>query len=245
MTYPASGDAILGADIGPKATGIWKYQASVALTPAQIAVLSDPSQVQSIRNVVHFEVAPRNSQAAQPYDDDPQFGNPLQSRASAAAAANVVLTVTTPDGAKIPVTSSTVPGLASLAPGASASYSTSYLVPAVAGKAGGESDTDYLKRLGGIDSSKLNATASATGTGLSGQVSASAGPVTTTEHLPIVGITKTLWPMTAPVSSSARPPPGAVRRWREWPTVTTPPAGGPHSQTSRASPRSPTTPAVS
>jgi hypothetical protein len=191
VTYPASGDTILGTDIGPQAIAIWKYQASVTLTPAQIAFMSDPNQVQAVRNVIHFEVVPRNSQAAQPFDDDPQFANPLQSHAIAAAATNVVVTVTTPDGAKVQVTSSTVPGLASLAPGASVGYSTSFRVPAVGGKASGESDADYLKRLAGVEGSSLSATAGAAGTGFSGPVSASAGRVTSIEHLPIVGITKT------------------------------------------------------
>ena len=64
-------------------------------------------------------------------------------------------------------------------------------MPAVSRKGGSESDADYLKRLAGVDGSSLSATAGATGTGFSGPVSASASPVTSIEHLPIVGTTKT------------------------------------------------------
>jgi len=77
VTYPTSGDLILGTDIGSSATAAWKYQATVSLTPTQMAVLTDPNQVQHLRDVVHFEVQPRNSQAAQPFDDRSAVREPV------------------------------------------------------------------------------------------------------------------------------------------------------------------------
>jgi len=47
---------ILGTLINTFSTAAWIYQAAASLTPAQIARLADPTQVQAIRNVVHFEV---------------------------------------------------------------------------------------------------------------------------------------------------------------------------------------------
>jgi len=161
------------------------------LSPTQIAVLADPDQVQHIRNVVHFEVAPRNSRAAQPFRDRVEFDNPIQSQANAAAATNVVVTVTPPTGNPLQITSSSVPDFASLAPGSSAKFSTTYQVPAVAAKGANEADADYLKRLSSFEGKTLQATAVANATGLSRAISSAQVSVTTVEHLPIVGITKT------------------------------------------------------
>ncbi|HYS01676.1 MAG TPA: hypothetical protein VET82_04955, partial [Candidatus Eisenbacteria bacterium] len=191
VTYPASGDQILGTDIGAKATAAWTYQATVSLTPAQMAVLTDPKQVQHLRNVVHFEVQPRNSTAAQPFDDGPQFVNPLQAQTNAAAATNVVVTITLPSGQTVQFSSSTTPALASLAPGASVNLTTTYTVPVIAAKGTSETDATYLARLAAINGTTLRATVTATASGPSGPATVLTAPVAATiEQVPIVGITK-------------------------------------------------------
>ena len=187
VTYPTAGDAILGTDISPKATATWTYQSSIVLTPAQIALLSDPSQIQSIRNVVHFEVTPRNGNAAQPYLDAEAFTNPFSLTANAGAVSNITVKFTLPDGTSVAVGPSQLPALATLNPGGSVLVTTTFIVPVPAAKGANE---NYLLRLLSLEGSALKASASATGSGLSGSVTATAPQVTTVEHLPIVTIAK-------------------------------------------------------
>ena len=202
VTYPASGDPILGTRIGPKAIAAWQYQATVTLTPAQIAMLADPHQVHRLRNVAHFEVV-----LAKSHDDRQVTGgddernnrastsavgiaNPLQA-ANAAAATNVVVTITLPSGQPVLFNSSTTPALASLAPGATVKLTTTYTVPVIAAKGATETDAAYLARLAATNAITLQATLTATGSGPSGPVTVLA-PTTaaTIEQVPIVGITK-------------------------------------------------------
>src|SRR6266567_1267680 len=190
VTYPSSGDPILGTDITPQSTAKWNYQSTLTVTPSQIATLSDPTQVQGLRNVVHFEVTTRNSSAAEPYLDAELVNNPFQSQSNVGAVTNITVTFNLPDGSKATVDSSTVAGLASLAPGGSIAVTTTFKVPAPAARAAGDTDSAYLARLTALEGSSLNATASASGTGFSGTRTATASQVTTAEHLPIVTIFK-------------------------------------------------------
>src|SRR5216684_3341534 len=190
VTYPASGDPILGTDIQPQSTATWNYQSTLIATPGQIAFLSDPTKVLALRNVVHFEVTTRNSSAAEPYIDAEPFTNPFQSQANVGSLTNVTVTFTFPDGTTKTVDSSTVPGLALLAPGGAVTVTVTFKIPAVAAKAAGETDPAYLTRLGALEGSALNATATASGTGFSGTRTATAPKVTTALHLPIVTIIK-------------------------------------------------------
>jgi len=202
VTYPASGDPILGTRIGPKAIAAWQYQATVRLSPAQIAVLADP-QLHRLRNVVHFEVV-----LAKSHDDRQVTGgddernnrastsavgiaNPVQAQTNAAAATNVVVTITLPSGQTVQFSSSTTPALASLAPGATVTLTTTFTVPVVTAKGTTETDAAYLARLAATNGISLQATLTATGTGPSGPVTVLA-PTTaaTIEQVPIVGITK-------------------------------------------------------
>jgi len=184
VAYPTSGDPILGTDITPQSTAKWNYQATLTVTPSQIATLSDPTQVQGLRNVVHFEVTTRNSSAAEPYLDAELVNNPFQSQANVGAVTNITVTFNLPDGSKATVDSSTVAGLASLAPGDSIAVTTTFKVPAPAARVPVETDSAYLARLTALEGSSLNATASASGTGFSGTRTATSLQVTTAEHLP-------------------------------------------------------------
>jgi RHS repeat-associated protein len=190
VTYPAAGDGILGTVIQPQSTATWNYQSSLMLTPSQIAFLSDPTKAGALRNVVHFEVTIRNSSAAEPYIDAEPFTNPFQSQANVGSISNLAVTFTFPDGTKTTITSSQVAGLALLAPGASLAVITTFKVPVPAARTAGETDAAYMARLVALEGSALTTSATASGTGFSGPVTAGPMSVTTAEHLPIVTIVK-------------------------------------------------------
>jgi len=193
VTYPSSGDPLLGTTIGAGDSALWHYQANIPLTPAQVTALLDPTRTKAIRNSFHLEVMPPNPNITQPSVTNVDFSGIFfaGSPAPSGAVTNLVVTVQPPSGAAISVTSSTVPGLASLASGASAAYSATYKVPAVPAKGTAETDAAYFARLVAVEGSILSASASATGSSTSGAVTASTRAVTLTEHLPIVAISKT------------------------------------------------------
>src|SRR5712691_2959559 len=190
VTYPAAGDGILGTVIQPQSTATWNYQSSLMVTASQVALLSDPTKVGTLRNIVHFEVTVRDSSAAEPYIDAQLFTNPFQSQANVGSISNITVNFTFPDGTKTAITSGQVAGLALLAPEASLAVTSTFKVPAPAARASGETDAAYMARLVALEGSALTTTASASGTGFSGPVSASPISVTTAEHLPIVTIVK-------------------------------------------------------
>lgn len=185
VVYPTSGDLVLGTVISPSATAAWTYLARVVLSPAQIKVLSDPTQVQAMRNVIHMEVTVRNTSAAQPWTDPELFTNPFTTTANPGAIANVTVKFTLPDG-----TSVQVPATSSLAPGGSATATATFKVPVPAARGASETEAAYVARLHQVDGSALTATAVAAGSGFSGTVYATSSPVTTNEFVPIVVIAK-------------------------------------------------------
>jgi RHS repeat-associated protein len=190
VTYPTSGDLVLGTVIKPKAMATWTYLAKVTFTPAQLAVLSDPTKATYIRNVLHLEMTVRNLGAAQPATDPEVFTNPFTSTASPGAIHNITVTFTLPDGSTAAVGSAQVPGLGLLSSGATAIATTTYTVPAPGPRAGGETEHDYAARLAGLDGKALTASAVASGTGFSGPVYATSPTVTTVEGVPIVTVAK-------------------------------------------------------
>jgi RHS repeat-associated protein len=190
VTYPTSGDPVLGTDITPTATATWTYLAKVILTPAQMGALSDPTQVTATRNVIHFEVTVRNLTAAQPYTDPESFANPFQTMSNPGAIHNITVTFTLPDGTTAAVGPTQVPGLGLLNPGGSVSATTTYKVPVPATRGDGETELAYARRLGALDGAPLGASAVASGTGFSGTVYATSNSVTTVENVPIVTIAK-------------------------------------------------------
>ncbi|TMD83113.1 MAG: hypothetical protein E6I78_13170, partial [Chloroflexi bacterium] len=204
VTYPSTGDPIVGTQINTTSTASWNFQASVSVTPTQIAMLADPKQVNGLRNVVHFEVTPRATSQGQPFIYRSDVTNLFQSQS--VAATNVTVTIAQPTGSPVRFNSSSTPSLASLAPGASVTVTSSYQVPVPTAKGATESDAAYLTRLRGIEGTVLNATATASGTSASGTVTASAPSVSTTEDLPIMSISKS-GPLTpVPAGSTATYP---------------------------------------
>ena len=190
VTYPASGDPILGTIISPAATATWTYTARVVLNPNQVAQLSDPTRAHGVRNVIHFEVTSRNSTAAQPYTDPEPFTNPLLTGPNPGAVANVSVTFTLPDGSKASVGPSAVPAFALLASGATATATAQYTIPAPAPRGAAESEPDYAARLTPLDGASLTASAVASGSGFSGGVYATSNGVATAESVPIMTVAK-------------------------------------------------------
>ena len=193
VTYPTSGDPLLGTTIPSGSSALWHYAASVPLTPSQVTTLLDPTKVKAIRNSFHLEVSPANPSVTQPSIINVDFsGIFLAARpAPSGSVTNVSIIVQPPTGPTVTINSGTVAGLALLAPGGSATYSTTYKVPVPAVKGTGESDAAYQARLAAIEGLSLSAGASASGGSTGGPVNATAPAVSTTEHLPIVSITKT------------------------------------------------------
>ena len=185
VTYPATGDAIVGTRIAKGATASWSYQASIPLTPAQLALLLDPTTARAVRNVVHFEVTPRKLQNGQPYVQRVDFT--AQWRTLSSGLTNTVVTIVPPSGAPVATT------VGALAPGASATASASFLIPVPAAKASDETDAAYLARLGLATSTPLVASAHASATAADGTLVNTPAPDPTasaTVLLPIVRISK-------------------------------------------------------
>jgi RHS repeat-associated protein len=188
VTYPAGADQMLGATIASQAKARWSYSATATLTAAQVAVLADPAHASKIRNVVHVELSPRAAKNGQPFIYRAEFGNPFQSQRNAVS--DVQITFTLPDSSTVTVDSSSVAALARLANGAGASATASFLVNSVAPRGDSETDADYLRRLAAVDGTDLKASAKASGTFNGAVVDAAAGPVSTTERVPILTLDK-------------------------------------------------------
>ena len=144
VTYPSSGDVVLGTVIGAAKTASWSFNGSVVLTPAQIATLTKSAS--AVRQTIHVEVTPRNSNAAQPASDTESLQNPLQAGTSATVT-NATVSVTLPDATTLTVDKKTVAGLASIAPGITVSATSTYTLPVPGVEKTGESDGAYLARL--------------------------------------------------------------------------------------------------
>ena len=161
VTYPSTGNPILGTKINSSAIASWSFNATASVSPTQIATLRDPTKVNGLRNVVHFEVTPRATSQGQPFLYRSDVSNLFQSQS--AAATNVAVTISQPTGNPVVFNSSSMPALASLAAGASATVSSTYQVPVPAAKGSGEGDAAYLARLQGQEGLALKATAGASG----------------------------------------------------------------------------------
>lgn len=192
VSYPSSGDRILGTQIDPGVTARWHYTASVPLSTTQVAFLLDPASVGRIRNTFHAEPTPRDQNGdGSPATINTDFCDQFYAQPPTGAADNVSVAFTLPDGSTATVDRTGEPDLAAIDPGASVTATTRYTVPVPAAKGDTESDAAYLTRLTGVDGATLSAQATASAPSPTGPVTASAGPVTTTEHLPILSIAKT------------------------------------------------------
>ena len=185
VTYPTSGDPILGTRIAKGATASWGYSASIPLTVPQETFFLDPTKAAAVRNVVHFEITPRKLQNGQPYKQRIDFTP--QWRVLSAGLTNAVVTIAPPSGAATDAT------LGALAPGASASANATYMIPPIAPKGADESDAAYLVRLGAVASAPLVASAHGSATAADGTLIRTALPDPTAsanELVPIVQLTK-------------------------------------------------------
>jgi RHS repeat-associated protein/uncharacterized repeat protein (TIGR01451 family) len=192
VIYPTSGDPLLSTTIASGSSALWHYTASVPLTPSQVTTLLDPTKVKAVRNSFHLEVSPANPNITQPSINNVDFSGIFfgATPAPSGAVTNVTITVQPPSGSPIQITSAQVGGLASLAPGGAANYSATYQVPTVAAKGTTETEAAYVSRLKAIEGTALTASATASGSSTGGTVTTRAPAVSTTEHLPIMTITK-------------------------------------------------------
>jgi uncharacterized repeat protein (TIGR01451 family) len=188
VTYPSTGDHLLGTVIGAGKKASWAYMAQLTLSAAQVGVLSDPKRSDRIRNVVHVEVTPRDPKNGQPYTYRVEFTNPFGGAGTPITGVSVNLTL--PDGSTRTVDQSAVPALASIPNGGSVNVPTKWVVPTVAAPGTNEADAAYLSRLAAVEGTQLTAKATATGIGAGNTVTATADPVSTTEHLPILSVGK-------------------------------------------------------
>jgi RHS repeat-associated protein len=192
VTYPAADatDQILGTTLAPGATASWHYTATLPLTPAQLAFLRDPAQVTRIRNSFHAEPTPRDQQGnAQPDQVNVDFCEAFNAADTSGAARDVEVTIVLPDGTTTTVRSSDAPSLAAIPVGGTATVTVPYTVPVPPARDAAESEAAYVARLAERDGAVLSATA---GARLDPTLPplVSAGPATTTEHLPILSIAK-------------------------------------------------------
>lgn len=187
VTYPSTGDHVLGTAIGAGTTASWAYSVGLTVPATVVPRLAAAGHTGGIRNVVHIEATPRPT-GNQPFIVRTEFTNPFSGGSTALTDAKVTFTL--PDGTTRTVDSSSVAALASIATGATVDAPTTWTVPVPAPPAADESEAAYLSRLGALQGSTLVALATASATGGGTTVSAAAGSVTTTEELPIVTVGK-------------------------------------------------------
>ncbi|HXM53742.1 MAG TPA: hypothetical protein VN913_10730, partial [Candidatus Binatus sp.] len=140
VTYPSSGNPIVGTTIASGATAGWTGSICITLTAAQLNALFNAPK---IRVEGHFEDTPGDP-SGEAWTNDQECFNPV--RSGFLNARNVVVTVTPPSGPPVQITSSTVPAFASLAVGASANYATTYRVPAATSRGTNETEAAYFQR---------------------------------------------------------------------------------------------------
>ena len=204
VTFPATGDPFLGTVLDANATARWNYQASLNLTPDQVKFLFDKTKVCAVRNTIHVELAlrKRDSEAgARPASSDSdregrsstystEFSTKLLASGQFGDVIQASIVITPPGGTAATFNSATTPALADIPPGGSVTVTLPSTVPVISPRGTAESETDYLARLRLNDGLRLTATATAAGTGSSGALTATAAPVTTTEHVPVLTIAK-------------------------------------------------------
>jgi hypothetical protein len=117
VTYPAADadDQILNTVLAPGATATWHYEATLALTPEQLALLRDSDLVSRIRNSFHAEPTPRLQNGnGQPAQVNVDFCEAFAAADTSGTAREVEITVVLPDGTPVSVDSSDAPGLAAI-----------------------------------------------------------------------------------------------------------------------------------
>ena len=191
VKYATGADTISGTSISAGATARWKFTAVIPLTNAQAASLFKGPAALPIRENFHAEPTSgivADSDAATL--ESVNFCRQLTALKNTGNATKVSVGVTLPDGTVRTIDKSTVAALASIAPGASATVTTTYTVPVLAAKGASETDATYLARLTALSGKTLSASASAKA-GNNGPTAGPVGPITTTEILPVLSLSKT------------------------------------------------------
>lgn len=123
VAYPSSGDRFVDTRLTGGSTASWSYEAELALTEAQIALLLDPLRVDAVRNVVHFEIAAEDGSGRD--GETRATGLTKQLRTQSGTARDVVVSESLPGGATRRFDNDTTAGLAAMAQGASVTVATS------------------------------------------------------------------------------------------------------------------------
>lgn len=186
VSYPSSGDPVLGTSIQPSSKASWDYTSTVGVDASTIALLLDPTKVQAIRNVFHFEGSPSSGGSGQASEDKtPTPHEHLNGDLRA-----VEITVELPVGAPIVLSPVTHQQLARLTPGQSATVTAPWVIPPLLPKGSQESDAVYLNRLREYDGTQLSATAEAMALSSAELVRSERKTSVVTQQIPIVEIDK-------------------------------------------------------
>lgn len=145
--YPSEGDRVIGTHLIGLATARWALAVGAELTPTAVNTLMSAAQNQDVR--VRWRVEARNTNifgqtSASASTSQVSFKGMLRSQSSAARL--VQLTVTG-DGRTQSFSSSNLPGLSSIAPGASVPVPVTAKLPSIPAKGASESDAAYKSRL--------------------------------------------------------------------------------------------------
>ena len=213
VTYPESGDRVIGTRIAGPMLAIWRIGAEASLSPAVITELLDQTATPQLRLRFHAE-AERSGLFGSRYvnqqDQTASFGEMLRSLSPAAT--DVTVTVRVGGTVTRTFTPQTDSQLATIGPGQSVMLSAAVDLPGVSPRGTGESDGDYLARLraalGGAVDVRANAEFTATGSaeapgwwlfditppftvGPDRRLSTTSNAATVARTLPIVEIAKT------------------------------------------------------
>lgn len=188
VTYPSAGDGIVGTVLASGSSAQWEYSATLSLQPDQLKRLLDPTQVEHIRNTVHFEGVPGSSENSQPFTMQVEFTPALQSQNGILNSVNAQLTL--PDGQVVSLNADTIPALAGIEIGGSVVNQTPFTVQPLESRAEAESEADYLARLSAANGSSLTATLTAAAEAGGQPIAADPSQASTLLQLPIVTIQK-------------------------------------------------------
>ena len=155
VTYPTSGDPLLGTVVQPGGLASWGYQALISLIPDQVDLLLDPTRTGGIRTVVRFEFTPAEVQVRRLFRFGADFIQEL--RAYSGEMDQVSVTFIPPAGDLVFFDANNTPGLQTIPPGDSVSLSTSFAVPSSTPRDPAETESGYLARLQALDNISLRA----------------------------------------------------------------------------------------
>lgn len=161
VTYPASGDRIVGTQVASINSAQWGLALSAARTPAEIAQLLSSSQTSEVRIRTRIEAQRTGLFGIQYIDAQTRTATFVQMLRSQSAAATDVRVTVTGSGSAQQFTQTNTPGLSSMAPGGSVTLAGSISLPGLQTRQPGESDGDYLNRLRAAVEQSVNVTTSA------------------------------------------------------------------------------------